>query len=280
MFKAVVAKLSLIATGYNEMKNFKLTKEEEKLVKDAVEEVAIKGKTSYFSELIFMLTLLIDGKEINELLTSLINKLDNIASLLNTIRREKLEERFVDEYAFFNRDRYFDNNGRCTVLEELRCINGFAKMSGETDSAKKVMYEDAVLLLGIEGHDEKDLEEYVDSFLDKTKMRVSDKGKPDTGFRNFIAIHDIVQHDCQNFFNIKYIINDLNMYIVIERLSKKTHFQSVFGSNLITAKRSIGVTRKVRGGTDPTARLLSFGTYLHCPFDLEFLLLFLWHRRI
>ena len=44
----------------------------------------------------------LDGKEINDLLTTLINKFDNIASFIKTARQLNIPVAFTSDYAFFN----------------------------------------------------------------------------------------------------------------------------------------------------------------------------------
>ena len=177
---------------------------DEELVREAVNTISVTGKMTRFTELIYMMTLFIDGKEVNDLLTDLINRFDNIASFLRIIRSERLYADFTEDYSFFNADTFFDKFDNAVVLEELKKINGFAKMTVETDAAKKIMYKDAVLLLGVKNGSDDELEEYVDEFLDKEKVRVKDDGKPDFGFRNFIASNVIESR------RFRYIIRFMN----------------------------------------------------------------------
>ena len=204
MLIAIRDNLKKIPEKQVDIKSYKLTPQETDLVREAIDKVSLNDCVSYFSETVYMLTLFLDGKEINDLLTTLINKFDNIAGLLRVMEKENLETGFAAPYTFFNKEAFFDAAGRCIVLEELRCINGFAKMSGESDKAKRVMFEDAVRLLGIEGHDENDMEEYLDEFLDKKKLRIKPDGKPDTGFRNFIASNVI------DSWRFRYIVRFMN----------------------------------------------------------------------
>ncbi len=134
----------------------------------------------YFSELIYMLTLLLDGKEINDLLTTLINKFDNIISFIDILKKLNLEFKFKPEYAdFFNM-----TNCRYT-LEELRVINSIARMQKPSADARKIMYRDALRILGMDNRPD----EEIDRELERTMPVGADgkfiKGKQ--GFRNFIA---------------------------------------------------------------------------------------------
>jgi hypothetical protein len=51
--------------------------------------------TCYFSKMIYMFTLFIDGKEINDLLTTLVNKFDNIASLIDVMKQKGIACEFA-----------------------------------------------------------------------------------------------------------------------------------------------------------------------------------------
>ena len=218
----VVKEFSKISSRESNIRDFKLDARDTELVKRSIDEVSLKGKASYFSELIYLLTLFIDGKEINDLLTTLINKFDNIASLIRVLYSQNLSAEFKKDYDFFNRGRFFDADNKCIVLEELRTINGFAKMTGDTDSAKRVMYEDAVLLLGIPDHSEDDIQDYLDSILDKSRLKVKQNGKPDTGFRNFIASNVIESR------RFKYIVRYMNPSAAREFISNEKLVRFVF----------------------------------------------------
>ena len=139
----------------------------------------------YFSKMIYMLTLFIDGKEINDLLTTLIHQFENIASFLFVLRERGLSESFTEGYAMFLRAE--------KIARELREINSFARMERPTPSAKKQMYLDAATLLGTSAS-EQELTAYFDALLD----RKQDSGKTgktrDNTLRNFIA-SNVIESD-------------------------------------------------------------------------------------
>lgn len=136
---------------------------------------------SYFSKVIYMMTLLLDGKEINDLLTTLINKFENIVSFEDVLRQLDVDCTFKQEFAFFNYDQCKN------IAEELRMVNSFARMQKPSAKAKHVMYRDALRILGLDnGMSEKALDQEV-----KRILQIGSDGKPiknaNKGFRNFIA---------------------------------------------------------------------------------------------
>ena len=127
-----------------------------------------------FSKFIYLVTLFINGKEINDLLTTLIHKFENIAAFLSVIQAEKLPAEFVPAFQVFAESQ--------KIAEELRIINSFARMSKPSSKAKKIMYIEAFKVLGMNGNDER-LEQEADSILDPQNKG----GSQLRGLRNFIA---------------------------------------------------------------------------------------------
>ena len=154
--------------------------------KDMIRDVLIDGRSvDYFSKLIYMLTLFIDGKEINDLLTILIHKFENIASYLSVLNEKRMYARFLPNYAMFSRSE--------KIAGELREINSFARMQKPNPSAKKQMFLDAATILGTDASQE-ELEEYFDEVLDKKRGKMKANGQKDTTFRNFIA-SNVIESD-------------------------------------------------------------------------------------
>lgn len=133
---------------------------------------------SYFTKLMYMLTLFIDGKEINDLLTTLINKFDNIRSLDETMKKLEMETTFADGYEFFADSK--------KIFRELTVVNSFAKMWSVNMDAKRIMYVDALAILGIE-MDNKELNRIL--CIDENGKYVKKKDRPEgmSAMRNFIA---------------------------------------------------------------------------------------------
>lgn len=146
----------------------------------------IQNRADPFSELIFFLTKFLDGKEINILLTTLINKFDNIYSLCEVLQKTKLasyENYFVKEY------RMFENSYR--IVKTLKEINCFSRMQKALPTAKKTMFREALELFGFTGSDE-EFERICDKiFCNETDqygiLKRKEKTVGDTGFRNFVA---------------------------------------------------------------------------------------------
>jgi hypothetical protein len=136
-----------------------------------------------FSKLIYLLTLFLDGKEINDLLTTLINKFDNISSFISIMKEMNISCDFTDEYRFFNKSKY--------ICSELRLINSFARMTSPVSLAKREMYREAVEILGTAGMNEDEKESLLDKVLciDGNGKYISSKTdrNRDVNLRNFIA---------------------------------------------------------------------------------------------
>ena len=173
-------KLEAITSG--RIRSLQLPDEDFRVVRQAVDEVRIKPDASYFTKLIYLMTLFLDGKEINDLLTTLIHAFENIDSFFSVLETENMDTELTNGYTFFARSG--------SVAKELRAVNSFARMTKEPIAGKLVMFEDAAYLLGITGGLAEHAEELRgwlnDNVLDKKKLRTLPNGKVDTGFRNFI----------------------------------------------------------------------------------------------
>ena len=110
---------------------------------------------STFSKLMYAFTMFLDGKEINDLLTTLINKFDNIQCLLKVMPLIGVKAKFVPEYAFFNNSE--------KIADELKLIKSFARMGEPVANAKRSMMIDAIKILGTD-LDNKALKKLADSF--------------------------------------------------------------------------------------------------------------------
>lgn len=151
--------------------------EAEKIDSSILENVLVEESADPFCEMIYLLTIFLDGKEINDLLTQMINRFENISSFLDVMRKEGIFDEFRKEYSIFE---------KCSeIAYELRVINSFARMTEPDPSAKKVMFVEAAKILGF-SDDEKKLENYIDNML-KPK-----KGENKNGFRNFI-INNVIE---------------------------------------------------------------------------------------
>lgn len=111
-----------------------------------LKEVRIEPEgVSCFTKLMYLLTRFLDGKEINELLTGLINKLENIQSFLDVMQQEHAETGLSDAFSFF------ECSGE--IAAELRMTRSFARMAAADPEAKRFMVVDGAKLLGFNPKD-------------------------------------------------------------------------------------------------------------------------------
>ncbi len=127
----------------------------------------------YFSKMIYMLTYFLDGKEINDLLTTLISKFDNIKEFLKIMKRSAVdvECELTAGYKLFNDSQRITN--------ELFIVKNIASMRKPAASAKLTMFRDALTILGI---DDKITDDRISEIL-----KLKEKGKGIHGLRNFIT---------------------------------------------------------------------------------------------
>ncbi|MGN0178728.1 MAG: type VI-D CRISPR-associated RNA-guided ribonuclease Cas13d [Monoglobaceae bacterium] len=147
------------------------------LLEKVTKEVALKKDTNYFCKIIYLMTLFLDGKEINDLLTTLINKFENIASFMDVMDKCNITYNFKcnSEVNF----KMFNDAKK--IAWDLRAINSFARMSSTSVNAKRVLYIEAAQLLGVEEEEG----ELIDYLQDRLLGEHIPKGRH--GFRNFIA---------------------------------------------------------------------------------------------
>ncbi|MEE1553175.1 MAG: type VI-D CRISPR-associated RNA-guided ribonuclease Cas13d [Lachnospiraceae bacterium] len=127
----------------------------------------------YFSKMIYMLTYFLDGKEINDLLTTLISKFDNIKEFLKIMKSSAVdvECELTAGYRLFNDSQRITN--------ELFIVKNIASMRKPAASAKLTMFRDALTILGI---DDKITDDRISEIL-----KLKEKGKGIHGLRNFIT---------------------------------------------------------------------------------------------
>lgn len=127
----------------------------------------------YFSKMIYMLTYFLDGKEINDLLTTLISKFDNIKEFLKIMKSSAVdvECELTAGYKLFNDSQRITN--------ELFIVKNIASMRKPAASARLTMFCDALTILGI---DDKITDDRISEIL-----KLKEKGKGIHGLRNFIT---------------------------------------------------------------------------------------------
>lgn len=148
-------------------------------------EVADDSNSGYFCKLINLVTMFLDGKEINDLLTTLVNKFENIGSLISVMVNSGMKLEFAKEYKMF--EDTFKNN-RNIISENLRLINSFARMSLSVESVPRNMLKDAILVLGTR-KSEAEVDELVKAMVKKNEGKVKN---PLHGIRNFL-INNVVK---------------------------------------------------------------------------------------
>lgn len=174
---------------------------------EMISEIAIKPHANAFCELMYLLTCFLDGKEINDLLTTLINKFETIDSFLSVMKEQGIACKFARGYGMFNKSGM--------IARELRAINSFARMSKPSPEAKRILFIEAAQVLGYSG-DEEALGKYVDDILtEKGKFLANGKG-----FRNFM-INNVIESD-----RFKYLVRYANVKTVrqLANSRKVVHF--------------------------------------------------------
>ena len=132
-----------------------------------------RRNVSYFAKLLYAMCIFLDGKEINDLLTTLINKFDNIASFIRTAETLGVDVTFDGKYDFFNSSSIY--------VDELNIVKNIARMRKPTEKAKPMMMRDALTILGIPAKmTDEELDAEINSVLEK-------KQKSKNPFRNFIS---------------------------------------------------------------------------------------------
>lgn len=145
------------------------------------------SKVSYFSKFLYAMCFFLDGKEINDLLTTLINKFDNIGSFIETAKELGLDVTFIKEYAFFNASKSYVN--------ELNIVKNIARMQKPSARAKEAMYLDALTVLGrpVGMGDEEFAKEYSDMVTKEKDPKTNKPKKGSTPFRNFI-VNNVIEN--------------------------------------------------------------------------------------
>lgn len=114
---------------------------------ELAEKIQNPNDISLFAKTIYCISMFLDGKEINMFISSLINKLENINSLNETLKFNKFPIEFKNEYNLFeNSDKY---------AKDLTFVKSIAKMGktkkakkGGTEKVKSRLYYDSAALFG------------------------------------------------------------------------------------------------------------------------------------
>ena len=127
----------------DEIKNLKGNIGDSKLL----DEIQKPEDISLFAKTIYCISMFLDGKEINMFLSSLINKFENIASLVETLSYNKIPLNLNEDYFIFENSSKYAN--------DLAFVKSIAKM-GKTkkaitqgdEKAKSSVYYDSAALFG------------------------------------------------------------------------------------------------------------------------------------
>lgn len=175
LFKAddVINPIKAISKLFAEKGN-KLFKEKIIIKKEYIEDVSIDKNIYDFTKVIFFMTCFLDGKEINDLLTNIISKLQVIEDHNNVIKaiannKDAVYKDYSDKYAIFR------NAGK--IATELEAIKSIARMENKIENApQEPLLNDALLALGVSKTDlENTYNKYFDSKekADKQSQKVS-----------------------------------------------------------------------------------------------------------
>lgn len=153
LFKAddVINPIKAISKLFVEKGN-KLFKEKVRINKEYIEDVSIDKNIYDFTKVIFFMTCFLDGKEINDLLTNIISKLQVIEDHNNVIKfiaenDDAVYKDYSDKYAIFR------NAGK--IATELEAIKSIARMENKIENApKEPLLKDALLALGVSDNKE------------------------------------------------------------------------------------------------------------------------------
>ena len=210
------------------LKEMKKENKSYKLPESLISTVLAKPDANVFSCLIYFLTLFLDGKEINEMVSNLITKFENIDSLLEVDKKvyrdtneeldleslirgfkgkvtkkiddQKLNGELLGVFKLFNDAK--------KISEELKIIKNITRMDKEIYPSEGV-FLDAAKVLGIKkqnlDYDSDTLANDLDSDFNKNIVNVINGTKEDRNLRNFI-INNVIKSR-----RFQYIARHMNM---------------------------------------------------------------------
>ncbi len=114
----------------------------------------LSSSAEYFSELVYMLCLFLEGKEINDMLTQLTSKFENIAEFIRMLKAEGLPCEFSESFKMFeiawDAQGLEKLSGAAKIAGELRTVTYISKMQSKDPDANIAACEDALTLLGFD----------------------------------------------------------------------------------------------------------------------------------
>ena len=182
--RGAVEGIEKIRAGSGQME---LSAEEKGFLDRSLEGYKIDTNVSYFAKALYLVTQFLDGKEINDLLTNLANKMESIGELLACMPNMGLDVSFTEKYRMF-----LDS---AQLAEQIRLVNSFTRMTKPDEDARLVMFREAAEILGFDDQtDEALLTEMLNKNIDENTPRElmrfnKKKGRYEKkmNFRNFIA---------------------------------------------------------------------------------------------
>lgn len=150
---------------------------------DMLQSVLVSAEATDFSKMVYMLTLFVNGKEINDLLTTLIHQFENIEAFSSVLKSQGLRTGFAPAFKLFGKS--------AQVAKELRTINSFARMTSPSEKMNGIKFVEALKILGMPYGDEEKLIETVNNMTDPTKNQ-NMKGVRNFIFRNVITSNRFV----------------------------------------------------------------------------------------
>ena len=208
LFKAddVINPIKAISKLFVEKGN-KLFREKVRINKEYIEDVSIDKNIYDFTKVIFFMTCFLDGKEINDLLTNIISKLQIIEDHNNVIKfiaenDDAVYKDYSDKYAIFR------NAGK--IATELEAIKSIARMENKIENApQEPLLKDALLALGVS---KTDLENTYKKYFDSKEKADKQSQKVSTFLMNNVI----------NNNRFKYVVKYINP-ADINRLAKNKH---------------------------------------------------------
>lgn len=175
----------------------------------------IQKNDNYFGKIIYFMTCFLNPKEINMLLTSLINKFENINSLISLLKSlgEKVE--FTSDYQLFNNLDKIDVLNNLNIIMNLsRIQKNYNKIDKETKTVQTdKMFGDVFRIFGYIPSDKNDNYNEFRQLMDKV-FESTAKNKRERGEKSNLIVNGKKVASLRNFI-VSNIINSNNFRFVV-----------------------------------------------------------------
>lgn len=150
--------------------------------KEWIKDVQLKNSGNCFPKVIWLMTLFLDGKEINELVSAMINKFENIQSFIEILIHEHLDHSFDN-----NGYKMFENSE--AIANELKAVKSFSRMQGEiANPTIPEIHADAARILGLNAdYTDTELREHIKTLYHTEENKGKKPKDKDNNMRNFIV---------------------------------------------------------------------------------------------